>query len=497
MLKTHWRLISRLQRIGDNVIIVSLFFLSYYLRNPILEAAKQCGLQLELPALALLPDYFIVLGIALPLFNAVLSMFGAYRSMRYSSKTQIFRLSVVVAGSVFLGEGFCLYLLKLDLSRSFVAIFCVNCGVGLFLFRVIVFECLRFFRVRGRNFRNLLIVGTGAQARKVYLEIMRQPELGIKVAGFVESGLCGRGESQQGSADKFRSVSAVYDLPARVVASAAGFEAALKKHAIDEVLFTDVVNSFGTIEELAQIAVEEGVRVALAADLFSLEIFQSGISYFGSIPLIHYEPSRGGSDSADLLVKRMIDILFSSLLLVVLAPLFLFVAMVIKLESPGPVFFKQKRVGLNGRIFVMLKFRSMIVGAEKLLDQLRDQNEMTGPVFKLRADPRVTRVGRFIRRYSIDELPQLFNVLIGDMSLVGPRPPLPDEVSLYLRKQRKRLSMRPGLTCTWQVSGRNEIPDFEQWAKLDLEYIDNWSLSKDFALLVKTIPAVLSGTGAH
>ena len=145
----------------------------------------------------------------------------------------------------------------------------------------------------------------------------------------------------------------------------------------------------------------------------------------------------------------------------------------------------------------MLKFRSMVADAERKLTELADQNEMKGPVFKMKNDPRITRVGWFIRRFSIDELPQLINVLRGDMSLVGPRPPLPSEVSHYLRKHRRRLSMRPGMTCTWQVSGRNEIPDFDEWAKLDLDYIDNWSLRKDLILLLRTIPAVLSGAGAR
>ena len=175
----------------------------------------------------------------------------------------------------------------------------------------------------------------------------------------------------------------------------------------------------------------------------------------------------------------------------------LLTALCIKFDSRGPVFFKQSRMGLNGRIFTLLKFRSMVEGAEERLPELLDQNEMTGPVFKMKNDPRVTRVGRFIRRYSIDELPQLINVLLGDMSLVGPRPPLPDEVSMYVRKHRRRLSMRPGLTCIWQISGRNQIPDFEEWAALDLQYIDNWSLRRDFQILLKTIPVVISGSGAH
>jgi lipopolysaccharide/colanic/teichoic acid biosynthesis glycosyltransferase len=165
--------------------------------------------------------------------------------------------------------------------------------------------------------------------------------------------------------------------------------------------------------------------------------------------------------------------------------------------TPGPVFFKQTRVGLNGRLFQMLKFRSMYLGSEANTEALKAYNEMQGPAFKMSNDPRVTPFGRILRRFSLDELPQLYNVLVGEMSLVGPRPPIPGEVSLYERRSRRRLSMRPGLTCTWQVSGRNEISDFAQWVKLDLDYIDNWSLLGDLWLLLRTIPAVLVGRGAR
>jgi len=179
-----------------------------------------------------------------------------------------------------------------------------------------------------------------------------------------------------------------------------------------------------------------------------------------------------------------------------LSPLFLFVTLLIKLTSSGPIFFKQKRIGLNGREFVLYKFRTMYKDAEKQQKMLEALNEMDGPVFKIRKDPRITPVGKFLRKFSIDELPQLFNVFIGHMSLIGPRPPLPNEVIQYETWQRRRLSMRPGITCLWQISGRNEI-DFEEWMRLDLEYLDNWSLWVDIKILVKTIPVVLFGSGAY
>jgi lipopolysaccharide/colanic/teichoic acid biosynthesis glycosyltransferase len=178
-----------------------------------------------------------------------------------------------------------------------------------------------------------------------------------------------------------------------------------------------------------------------------------------------------------------------------LLPLFLVVGLLIKLTSKGPILFKQERVGLNGKSFRMLKFRSMVVNAEQLKARLEALNEQSGPVFKMKNDPRITSVGRFIRRYSIDELPQLINVLRGDMSIVGPRPPVPKEVAKYEPWQRRRLSVRPGLTCIWQVSGRNHI-SFQDWMYLDMRYIDHWSLSQDFDLILRTVPVVLTGRGA-
>ncbi|MCL4126572.1 UNVERIFIED_CONTAM: hypothetical protein GTU68_048259 [Idotea baltica] len=304
--------------------------------------------------------------------------------------------------------------------------------------------------------------------------MVKNSELGVRVVGFIQS------------EDTFEHTSKVYDLAARIVASPRTFERALKRHAVDEVLFTDITPHISVVQELANIAAEEGVRVSLAADFFSLQIVGSEVSLVGNIPLVHYHLSPATHQSGALIFKRIIDVVVSIIALVLISPLLLAVCFAIRFESRGPILYRQRRVGLNGRTFMMLKFRSMIY-----------ENEMSGPVFKLKRDPRVTTVGKFIRRFSIDELPQLVNVLRGDMSLVGPRPPIPEEVDCYLRKQRRRLSMRPGLTCTWQVSGRNEIPSFEEWAKLDLAYIDSWSLWNDFKLLLRTIPAVIFGSGAR
>jgi exopolysaccharide biosynthesis polyprenyl glycosylphosphotransferase len=201
------------------------------------------------------------------------------------------------------------------------------------------------------------------------------------------------------------------------------------------------------------------------------------------------------SNDSQLAVKRVLDIALSLLLLTVTAPVMVIASIAIKLSSPGAVLFRQERIGLNGRIFTLYKFRTMIENAHQLRGEVEHLNEMSGPVFKAKSDPRITTVGRILRKFSFDEIPQLWNVVRGDMSLVGPRPPIPEEVDLYQRWQRRRLSMKPGLTCLWQVSGRNDL-DFNRWMELDLQYIDNWSPLLDLKILLRTIPAVLSGRGA-
>lgn len=490
MLKNHWRLVSRIARIGDIILVISSFFLAYQLRDPFVYRAGSyfsVGSENSEPFQVLGPiqEYLIVLGLGIPFYSAFLSLLGAYRSMRFGSLWNLLRFSSLSSMLVFGSLATVLFLLKLDLSRSFVGLFCAFSGILIFIERTAILAGLRVLRERGKNFRNLLIAGTGEQAQKFVREVLKYPELGIRVVGYTAL-----------QSDEFAEhPQAIGAIP--VVATSDTFERALKAFAVDEVVFTDIVSHYNCIEEMVQIAAEEGIRVTLAADLFSLELVKSDISYFGSIPLIHYESSPLGGGSSSLLAKRSIDAVVAASLLAVLSPLLALVALLIKLESDGPVFFRQRRIGLNGRQFVLLKFRSMIDNAEQMRTALEARNEMTGPVFKIKDDPRVTHVGRWLRRFSIDELPQLINVLRGDMSLVGPRPPLLEEVSRYERKQRRRLSMRPGLTCTWQVSGRNEIPDFAEWARLDLEYIDNWSLWNDFKLLVRTIPAVLGGTGAR
>ena len=283
-------------------------------------------------------------------------------------------------------------------------------------------------------------------------------------------------------------------LPAEVLGTASDLEDLLKKQVVNEVYLASNRDPHRA-EMQAAIGVLErfGIPFALPAAGFRFGRARPQHEQAVADGYVHYLSVR--NKPVQLAVKRAFDIFASSLALACLSPLLVAVAALIKLTSRGPVLFKQNRVGLHGRSFHMLKFRSMVQNAEELKAKLMAFNEQQGPVFKMTRDPRITSVGRFIRKYSIDELPQLLNVLRGEMSIVGPRPPVPSEVEKYEAWQRRRLSVRPGLTCVWQVSGRNQI-SFEEWMYLDMQYIDHWSLAQDFQLILKTVPIVLTGRGA-
>jgi len=236
------------------------------------------------------------------------------------------------------------------------------------------------------------------------------------------------------------------------------------------------------------------VRLRFMADLYDFRAQRVRLSLVNDIPLLSFEPVARGESA--LVAKRICDIVLTLAGLPLLLPVFLLTAIAIRIDSPGPVFFTQNRVGLHKRRFKMYKFRSMVTDAEERIKELEHLNEASGPNFKIKHDPRMTRVGRFIRKTSIDELPQLFNVLLGDMSLVGPRPMAIRDVELFDRgAQRKRFSVRPGITCLWQISGRSDL-DFDDWLKLDLEYIENWSFWLDLKILFRTVYVVLAGKGA-
>jgi exopolysaccharide biosynthesis polyprenyl glycosylphosphotransferase len=273
-------------------------------------------------------------------------------------------------------------------------------------------------------------------------------------------------------------------------------EAVLDEEPVDEVFIALPRDKYGPlVENIVHLCEEQGIIVRIQSEMFNLKVATWQVDLLDGMPMVTIRS--GPPDGWQLVAKRLIDLCGSAMLLLVLAPILLIVAALIKLDSPGPVFFRQERVGLYKRRFRLIKFRTMVDGADRQQQALEHLNEAAGPVFKIKDDPRITRVGKFLRRFSFDELPQLFNVLKGEMSLVGPRPlPVRDVERIAVQWHKRRLSMKPGLTCLWQVNGRSKV-SFDHWVHMDLEYIDKWSLGLDLKILLKTIPAVLKGAGAY
>ena len=366
---------------------------------------------------------------------------------------------------------------QLPAPASFpLVVACAQLGVlgGL---RIVVLGFARLFRRAGHNTRNVLIAGSGPRAAYVEDVIVNHPEWGLRVIAFIDASAPKRGPAVQAS---------------RVLPLAA-IDEVLADQVIDEVIVAVPRSKLEEIVAVVDAATSAGVPITLLSDVFGDLLPAPRVKRFGSLPALSFAPVHHAAGW--LALKRAVDVLGSSVLLLLAAPLIGASALAIKLSSPGPVFFHQVRCSVNGRVFRMPKLRTMVVDAEQRQAELAAHNEMDGPVFKMRRDPRVTPVGRFLRRFSLDELPQLWSVVRGDMSLVGPRPAIPSEVAAYRTAERRRLSMRPGITCLWQVSGRNKI-GFDDWVRLDLEYIDTWSLARDFLILLRTVPAVLRGDGA-
>lgn len=337
---------------------------------------------------------------------------------------------------------------------------------------------MRWVRTRGHNYRQVVIVGTGGAARRVARIIEGHAEWGLRILGFFadEDGV--RRRTVGGRV----VLGGVRDLPEF-----------MRTNVVDEVIFCVPRQRRDTLTDLFLKCDELGVKTRVMLNFLPRSVARVTLEQLDGIPMLTY--SRTPTSELELAAKRAIDLVGSAVLLALLSPVLALVAIAIWLESGGPILFRQKRVGLYGRVFTLYKFRSMVHDAEARQLTLAAMNEMDGPVFKIRRDPRVTAVGRVIRRLSLDELPQLLNVLRGEMSLVGPRPLPVSEAERIQPWQRRRLSMKPGLTCLWQVSGRNTV-NFQRWMRLDLEYIDNWSLWLDTKILLRTVPAVLESRGA-
>jgi exopolysaccharide biosynthesis polyprenyl glycosylphosphotransferase len=371
------------------------------------------------------------------------------------------------------------YLLRLDVSRPFLVLLGAYSWLLLCLFRLLARRLAVVLRREFGQAHYVLVVGTGERAVKLGEALEDFERYGVRLLGFIAD------ESEARASLRLRR-----DYPVYPRCELAGL---LRRQVVDEVLFAVAPGRIPQLEELFLQCDEQGVRTRVLADFFPHVHSEMYLERLGSLPLLTF--SAAPHDEIRLMIKRAFDVAVAAVALMVLAPFMAIVALLVRVTSPGPAIFRQVRCGLNGRRFVFYKFRSMCVNAEQLKPQLEHLSRKS-VAFKIPNDPRLTPIGRWLRKFSIDEWPQLWNVLKGDMSLVGPRPAVPEEVEKYEAWQRRRLRMRPGLTCLWALEGRDHL-DFETWMKLDLEYIDNWSLGLDLRILLLTIPQVLTGKGAY
>ena len=473
MLRERIILFKRLNIVVDLFITAGTFVLAYYLRKYFVGD--------ELAEIGSFSDYIWILGMILPVWWILFNMHGAYYSQR---TTPFLSLTWMVLRVVFWGGLFllaALYAFKSFLvSRWLIGAFLILNATFLSMEKIAIMTWLQVIRKKGFNFKTVLIVGIGDRLREVKHKIDQHPGWGMKVIGFVAVDASQTNQTTFG----LKRLGGLKDLLD-----------VTHENVIDEVIFAIPIGYLSRVEDAVRQCEEEGIKTQIAMHFYTPTIAKTYVEDMDGLPLLTY--STVSEDIAKLFVKRTFDMVASAIGLVILSPLLLSIAVAVRISSSGPILFRQRRIGLNGRLFVFYKFRTMVENAEGMQDELAELNEMSGPIFKIHNDPRVTNLGRWLRKFSMDELPQLINVVRGDLSLVGPRPPIVDEVRQYERWQRRRLSMRPGITGIWQVEGRSRIAEFDEWVRLDLQYIDNWSLMLDFKILLKTIPTVILGRGAH
>jgi len=426
-------------------------------------------------------NFIIFVGL-LFVWHIIFASFGLYESRRLLPRqsdlldtlkaTSVCTLSVAAAALLF-------HIRMVD--PAFLAVMWGASSMIAMSSRLLLRYFLDYVRTRGRNVRHALIIGTNPRAVEFARKLESSPELGYRVIGYADQEWAGMEDFRKSGNPP------VCDLQ--------GLAEFIRNTVIDEVVIGLPIRSFySRASQIAVLCERQGIVLRFLPGIFNLNKARSTAEDFAGDPLLTLYT--GPLDGWPVFIKRALDLATSAVLLLFLAPLFAITAVLIKWTSPGPVFFSQERLGLNKRRFRIWKFRTMVPDAEQRMKELESRNEVSGPVFKIKHDPRITAVGRLLRKTSIDELPQLFNVLKGDMSLVGPRPlPLRDCEGFDQDWHRRRFSIRPGITCLWQVNGRSSIP-FEKWMELDMQYIDEWSLWLDLKILVGTIPAVLKGSGA-
>jgi exopolysaccharide biosynthesis polyprenyl glycosylphosphotransferase len=454
----------------DIIAIVSSFFASFYLRAAFFSDTS-------LRAVWQLHDYLWFLWTIVPLWVIILLYEKAYFSLeRKSLSSLVFpTIKAVVEGLVIILA--VLFLVKIFAkSRLFFIIFGLLNVSFLLGVRWFIYFIQRKILHNPPFYHSVIVVGTGERAKELSNFFEKHSQWGIKIKGFLKV------EGERDNIKKEEVIGTFFDL-----------SKLLRSSPIDWVIFALPLGKNKLTMEGIKLCKELGVLASCpVSDFFPSGKSNLSIEVYNNIPLLNFKTTT--MKKWELLVKGIFDRVLSFMFLILLSPIFLLISIIIKLTSSGSVFFRQTRCSLHGRKFIFYKFRTMIKDAEEKKKELEHLN-VKKIVFKIVNDPRITSIGKFLRKTSLDELPQLLNILRGDMSFVGPRPPVPEEVEKYKDWQRRRLSMKPGLTCLWQISGRSEL-DFDEWMKLDLEYIDNWSLSLDIKILLKTIPVVLSARGA-
>jgi len=484
MLKERDRFLKEVAFLFDLLFLTLAFLFAYFIRE---------GISLNLSLRRIFPEaevsstplstfqqYALAYLIGLTIWMAAITLARGYKFLRiepyHRTALRIINSSILM----FFGFGTTLFILKAAyISRLFFFIFIISGTLALLIDRAILTVALKKMHQQGYNFRQILVVGTGRRAAEFIKKVRENPDWGIQVVGVIND-------------DESRKIKEVNEV--EVIGGLKDLLSIFHQTSIDQVVFILPRSRLSFIEEALHVCEIEGVETSLAIDLYDMKLARSVITELDGIPLLSYNTIR--VSEWQLFIKRTVDIIISSAAIFLLSPIYLVAALAIKLTSPGPVFFRQERMGLHGRRFKLVKFRTMRIDAEKELSKVDDLEQMTTPDFKNKKLQYITPVGRILRKFSIDEFPQFFNVLAGDMSIVGPRPTVPSEVDKYEIWQRRRFSMKPGITCLWQVSGRNEI-NHSDWMKLDLEYIDHFSFWLDMSIILKTIPAVVLGKGAY
>jgi exopolysaccharide biosynthesis polyprenyl glycosylphosphotransferase len=463
----HYRKVKVIFGAAD-VVLIALAFLAAYQTRIRIRFEKYFFLDLPVAA--------VLLVFALVSWLAIGYWLNVYEKLDSAHPRVVLRdtFRQCLLGSI--GIVLCEYALRLDLSRSFVVLIGLYSWILLCLFRINASRLIGAVRREFGASHFIMVVGVGDSALRLGRALERSADYGVRLLGFLAS------EPGTVQLAETYDVHPLSELPEM-----------LRRRVIDEVIFAVESGQLAGLEDVFLRCDEEGVRTRVLVDFFPHVNSEVYLDRLGSAPLLTF--SAAPHDEIRLLLKRGTDIALAAAALALVLPIMALVALCIRLTSPGPAIFRQERCGLNGRRFVFYKFRSMCDNAEELQGSLRHMSQKS-IAFKIPNDPRLTALGRILRKFSIDEWPQLWNVLKGDMSLVGPRPAVPEEVDLYQTWQRRRLRMRPGLTCLWAVAGRDAL-DFDTWMKMDMQYIDNWSLALDWKIMLRTIPRVLTGKGAH